>query len=300
MKIDVLREFLYLAQELNFSKTAKHFYTSQSVLSRHIMDLESELGCSLFLRNKSSVRLTAMGKYLADHAGELVDLHDGIVDGLKREMGKANASLGVGYLKGASGWFLSGACKLFRRERPGTSISVRSLQPNQILEALKGDEIDVGITMWPKERSSSVFSFAPIYQDRFVMMMDKGNALASYDEVPPELLSGKLRIPESFPHEPDLGAMLRARLEEAGVGYETSRMIDDIDSIPLLFESRDWAMASCEHLKRQFGSDYRHVPVEGVDLGYQIGAVWKKSHHCEAIEDFVSCLLCSYEMISQA
>lgn len=300
MKIEVLREFLYLAEELNFSETAKHFFISQSVLSRHIMDLEHELGCSLFLRNKSFVRLTAMGKYLANHAGKLVDLHDETVDGIRREMEKANSSLNVGYLKGASGWFLSGACKLLRRERPETSVSVRSLQPDQILENLKKDEIDVGITIWPLGRSSSLFNFSSIYRDRFVLMTSKGNLLASYDEIPPSLLDGKLRIPESFPHETDLGTMLRNRLSDAGVVYSTSRTIDDIDSIPMLLEDKTWAVVSCEHLRRQFDNDYKLIPIEGIDLDYEVGAVWKKSRNCAAIDSFVDCLQCSYELISQA
>ena len=50
MKISVLREFLYLSEELNYSATARHFFINQSALSRHIMDLEAELGCSLFVR----------------------------------------------------------------------------------------------------------------------------------------------------------------------------------------------------------------------------------------------------------
>lgn len=300
LKIEVLREFLYLSEELNFSKTAKHFFISQSVLSRHVQDLENELGCTLFLRNNSSVRLTTMGKYLADSARELVTLHDAIIDGVKCEVENLNASLNVGYLKGASGWFLNGACKLFRRERPDTTISVRSLQPDEILEGIKRDELDLGVTIWPKERSSSILNFSPICQDRFVLMMSKDNALASYDEVPPQLLEGTLHIPESFPHESDLGEMLRSRLKKAGVDYIASRMIDDIDSMPLLFEHRDWTMTSCEHLQRQFGSDFKHVPIKGVDLSYEIGAVWKKSHDCDALEAFVDCLQCSYEMLSQA
>ena len=300
MKIDVLREFLCLAEELNFSETAKRFFISQSVLSRHIQDLECELGCSLFLRNKSSVRLTAMGKYLADNARELVDMHDRLIDGIKYEIGKANSALNVGYLKGASGWFLSGACKLFKRERPATSISVRSLQPDQILESLKKDEIDIGITIWPKERNSSLFEFAPIYRDRFAVMMDKEHPLASHEEISPSQLPGKLQIPESFPHEAELAAMLRSRLDSAGIEYETSHAIDDIDSVPILFENKSWTMLTCEHLKKQYPSDFKMLPLSGIDLEYEVVAAWKKSRHSEALDCFVSCLLCCYEMVSRA
>ena len=48
MEIAVLREFVSLAENLNFSTTAKRLFITQSTLSRHIAALEHELGCRLF------------------------------------------------------------------------------------------------------------------------------------------------------------------------------------------------------------------------------------------------------------
>ena len=52
MNIERLREFSYLAETLSFSITAKHFYLSTSVLSKHIAAIEADLGVRLFERDR--------------------------------------------------------------------------------------------------------------------------------------------------------------------------------------------------------------------------------------------------------
>ena len=64
MNTDRLYEFLTLAQTLNYSKAVETLFISQSVLSKHIKDLEKELDVELFIRNTHSVTLTNAGQIL--------------------------------------------------------------------------------------------------------------------------------------------------------------------------------------------------------------------------------------------
>lgn len=64
MNTDRLFEFQTLAQILHYGKAAKKLYMAQSVLSRHIQDLESEMGVQLFQRSSHGVALTAAGASL--------------------------------------------------------------------------------------------------------------------------------------------------------------------------------------------------------------------------------------------
>ena len=56
MRIEHVEEFLDLAVTLNFTRTAKHFYITQPVLSKHIAGLEAELGSRLFNRDKTGIK----------------------------------------------------------------------------------------------------------------------------------------------------------------------------------------------------------------------------------------------------
>lgn len=51
MEIRHLRYFVVLYQQSNFTKAAELLFLSQSALSQQIMQLENELGFSLFVRN---------------------------------------------------------------------------------------------------------------------------------------------------------------------------------------------------------------------------------------------------------
>ena len=63
-QIRILGEALH--RDLNLTEVAKALNTSQSGVSKHIMDLEHELGVSIFVRHgKRIVGLTEPGKELA-------------------------------------------------------------------------------------------------------------------------------------------------------------------------------------------------------------------------------------------
>lgn len=59
-----LEAFAVVAEELSFRRAAERLYLSPSPLSRHIRELEAELGTPLFERDTRHVRLTAAGKTL--------------------------------------------------------------------------------------------------------------------------------------------------------------------------------------------------------------------------------------------
>lgn len=48
IKISYLREFVLLAETLNFSKTAEKSYITQPALSRHLALLEDEMGANAY------------------------------------------------------------------------------------------------------------------------------------------------------------------------------------------------------------------------------------------------------------
>lgn len=67
-----LYEFLVLSRLLSYSKAADALYISQSVLSKHIQELEKELGCQLLIRTTHGVALTEAGRLLVKEAPGLI------------------------------------------------------------------------------------------------------------------------------------------------------------------------------------------------------------------------------------
>jgi DNA-binding transcriptional LysR family regulator len=68
MDIHHLREFATIAESRSFSRAARQLHVAQPPLSRHIRQLEDELGVKLFVRTASGVELTAEGTVLLGQA----------------------------------------------------------------------------------------------------------------------------------------------------------------------------------------------------------------------------------------
>lgn len=61
----LLTYFLAVAREQNITKAAETLHITQSTLSKQMMDLEFQLGKSLFIRGKRKLTLTEEGLFLA-------------------------------------------------------------------------------------------------------------------------------------------------------------------------------------------------------------------------------------------
>lgn len=68
MKTSFFNEFLVLAEQLSFSKAAKKLGITQSALSRHIKQLEADVGYPLFVRTTQKIELTSYGIAFLPHA----------------------------------------------------------------------------------------------------------------------------------------------------------------------------------------------------------------------------------------
>ena len=93
MELRVLRYFLAVAREESISGAAEALHVTQPTLSRQMMELEEELGKTLFLRGKRKISLTEEGMFLRKRAQEIV----GGKDGIRVQRGGRNHQRGCPY-----------------------------------------------------------------------------------------------------------------------------------------------------------------------------------------------------------
>src|SRR2546430_13450834 len=62
-----LRAFAALARRGSFSSAAEELVISQPAVSKHVAELEAELGTQLVIRGSRRIRLTPAGEFVADH-----------------------------------------------------------------------------------------------------------------------------------------------------------------------------------------------------------------------------------------
>lgn len=72
MDIELARTFLEIVRSGSFMAAAERLHVTQTTVTARIHNLEGQLGCRLFVRNRSGARLTANGEQFATHASQLV------------------------------------------------------------------------------------------------------------------------------------------------------------------------------------------------------------------------------------
>ncbi len=72
MDIDLARTFLEIVRTGSFIEAGKYLYVSQTTVTARMRNLEGQLGCRLFVRNRSGAKVTADGERFISHASQLV------------------------------------------------------------------------------------------------------------------------------------------------------------------------------------------------------------------------------------
>jgi len=75
IKMDYIKEYVELAKNLNFSRTADQLFITQPALSKHIAIIEENMGAKLFVRDTKSVSLTPSGQAVYAAFQDILDVY---------------------------------------------------------------------------------------------------------------------------------------------------------------------------------------------------------------------------------
>lgn len=161
----------------NLTDVSNALFTSQSGVSKHIKDLEEELGVDLYIRKgKRLLGLTEPGK-------ELVKVVERILQETANLKSIADnyTSQGVGELAIATThtqarYSLPSIISEFRKLYPGVHLKLYQSSPEEIVQLLRRGEVDVGIATEGLEGVAEFAAF-PFYSWRHAVVVPKGHPL---------------------------------------------------------------------------------------------------------------------------
>lgn len=205
MKIESLREFLAFAKHLNYTAVAKTLNTSQASLSRHVAELEAEVGVQLVGHQGRTLFLTPAGKHLLQSAEEIVFLHDRTLTTC-RELGSECAGHLCALMPAVSdraSQLLLSAYRLLAARHPDCDVTLRNAAGNPLFRGLERGTIDVGMfRSFAHGLTEIVLPNACRYPARQVAQLDafvwmeRTNPLAQLDGVRVDDLAG---VPVALP-----------------------------------------------------------------------------------------------------
>ena len=179
MELRHLRYFVSVAELGSISRAAEKLFIAQPALSAQIRQLEEEVGAALLVRLPRGVRLTPAGESFFDDARAiLARAQQASVRAREKQFGQ-RTTLRLGLVPTATHSVLPGLLRRMRELGLAANIEVREMITSHQLQALRNDEIDLGLAR-PGEGSTPAETVAAI-DDPYCLVVPVGHALAAGD-----------------------------------------------------------------------------------------------------------------------
>ena len=158
---------LELLKTLNFSVTAQKLRISQPALSKHISNLESELGVALFDRNTTPVELTPAGEYFFVQAKELLYKEEQLYLSMKDFSSGTKGSLNIGISPFRALYLIPEICKKVIEKYPDVKIVLHEDLSDVLRKKATEGKFDFAIANLPV--NDSLLDVIPIEKDTLIL-----------------------------------------------------------------------------------------------------------------------------------
>ena len=142
MEFRELSTFLQVAELQSFSKAAKVLGYSQAAVTIQIKQLEQELGVHLFDRIGKQTSLTHQGSVFYDHAASIMRDIAQAKDAVSHPQ-KLNGHLCIGTIESICASLFPSLLTEYHKLHPEVNISIRTDSPDQLLEQINGNQLDL-------------------------------------------------------------------------------------------------------------------------------------------------------------
>ena len=161
------RVFYYVSKYENLTKAAAALKTSQPAVTRTIQNLENELGCRLFTRSKTGVKLTPEGstfyEYIAAGCSQFFRGEENLSNMISLE----NGTIYLSATETAQHCCLFPAMEEFNRHYPSVHFKVLNNSTRESIQAVREGRVDLAIVS-----SSSTSLVKPLKATRISSYQD--------------------------------------------------------------------------------------------------------------------------------
>lgn len=177
----LLRYFLAVAEELNFTKAAERLHIAQPSLSAQIRQLEAQLGVPLLHRSTRSVSLTEAGQALRAHGPRALT-------GVERAWQAARdaghgvvGTLRLAYTLSAGHDTVPRLIESLDETHPGITVTTEVLPTPQVLFAVRDGRADAGVARAPAPLDG--IRIRPLRSDDEGVLVAATHLLAEHESV---------------------------------------------------------------------------------------------------------------------
>jgi DNA-binding transcriptional LysR family regulator len=188
VELHQVRYFVAVSRLLNFTRAAEQCNVTQPALTKAIQKLEFELGGELIHRERQLTQLTDLGKLVLPTLERLVASADSARAIAREYQRKDNAPLKIGLTPCVSSNLLVAPLAEVARHVPGIQVEIIEEPVNRLLELLFEGDISAAIAADATGLPERIDHW-DLFEDHFLVLAAKENALADMDNVPMSALA---------------------------------------------------------------------------------------------------------------
>lgn len=147
MNYNKLRYFYEAGRTLNLTRAAQDLYISQPALSKHIADLEQDLGVKLFVRTNRNLVLTRGGEVLMKECERIFADEEEIYRKVRSAASQESGSLKLAFMGIDAAYHIPDLLSKLGKSWPNISVSTQRLNWDLVYDAVEHGTADVGLKL---------------------------------------------------------------------------------------------------------------------------------------------------------
>ena len=263
MKLDYLREFVILSEELNFSSAASRLFISQSTLSRHISVLEAELGGKLLERDTHSVQLTPLGVQTALKFRDILHQYDGLFSGNDGVKAQLSGDLSVGLLYYGVAEYYSDFLGQFSEKYPGINLHVSNHHPHQLYSGVIRGSLDIGDMIFARSFMHKGIVFHKLYPIRMVALLPESHPLAQREQLSLSEAANETLV--DLEEDSVSSICTQEVIRKCGVAFKNVQYTKHIETVPAALLQCNGIHITGDRVKRQSFPGLKYIPISDYD-----------------------------------
>ena len=174
-----LRVFRTAAEKLSFTRAASELFITQPAVTKHVGELERQLGVALFLRRGGTISLTPEGERLLGYARRILSLYGELNEAFAPDGAVPGGEIALGASTTLSQYVLPAVLSRFRKRYADIRVTVADGNTERIERLVADERINVGLIEGQAARPS--LRYETFMQDELVLVTSAGNRALGRD-----------------------------------------------------------------------------------------------------------------------
>lgn len=236
MELRQLRQFVVVAEQLNFRRAAEMLGMAQPPLSVAVRNLGDELGAPLFARKGRGIELTVAGHAAYDAARRCLASAQDVATAVRTVAGGETGQLRLAFVGSATFSALPRLLPAFQRRYPAVQLTLNDATNMEALRQLEAREIDMALVRYPTTHLGSL-AYEMVERDTLCAALPSGHPLARKRSLSLAQIADQSFIDYAATQVPGLHALVAFAFQQAGLTPHVVQEAVQVQTVVSLVQS---------------------------------------------------------------